>query len=157
MNGLKYQKIKIKEKYLLVYDLVKTPLLVKLVNKISKENDLKVISFSSNKGYKNWLKSFSYSSPSELLGLFMGAQKVVTSSFHGTAFSLIFEKDFYTIPHPTRGKRMIDLLNNLSLEDRLIEKEVDIYNIRSIDYATTNKKLEKMINKSIKYLEDSLR
>lgn len=52
---------------------------------------------------------------------------VITDSFHGTVFSIIFNKPFLVIGNPQRGMaRMIDLLSRLSLESRLIMNVEDL-------------------------------
>lgn len=57
--------------------------------------------------------------PDRFLTLIKNAQCVVTNSFHGTAFSVIYHKDFITVTHSTRGGRMISLLYQLGLTSRL--------------------------------------
>lgn len=57
--------------------------------------------------------------PDRFLTLIKNAQCVVTNSFHGTVFSIIYHKDFITIAHSTRGRRMTSLLSRLELTCRL--------------------------------------
>lgn len=53
--------------------------------------------------------------------LYSNAKFVVTDSFHGTAFSIIFKKKFVSICNLLRGKdRFLDLLEKFNLLDRLI-------------------------------------
>lgn len=146
------------DKYILVYDLVKNPLIIKVANKISKELGYKIISYSSKKGYNNWLSSFSSVNPTDFLGLFENAEFVITSSFHGTVYSVIFNKSFYTIPHPTRGSRMIDFLNELDLKERLVQDENTKININEkIDYEKVNNILSRLRKDSIQFLENALK
>ena len=50
-------------------------------------------------------------SPEEFVGMFAGADAVVTNSFHGVAFSLIFKKEFYAeVSNADKSSRIIDLL-----------------------------------------------
>ncbi|MCQ4721102.1 polysaccharide pyruvyl transferase family protein, partial [Flavonifractor plautii] len=42
--------------------------------------------------------------PREFLGLFRHASAMVTNSFHGAAFSLQFQKDFFTSMSPGSGR-----------------------------------------------------
>lgn len=65
-------------------------------------------------------RTFHFTSPTEFLALFANAGFVVTSSFHGTAFSLIFSKQFYSINPPQYGGRAVDLLSIVDLAPRLI-------------------------------------
>lgn len=57
--------------------------------------------------------------PDRFLTLIKNAECVVTNSFHGTAFSVIYKKDFITVTHSTRGSRMTSLLYHLGLTSRL--------------------------------------
>lgn len=61
--------------------------------------------------------------PKEFLGLFKNASFVVTSSFHGTAFSLINRKPFVTVPYQSTKSRVEELLKKVSLEHRVIKKD----------------------------------
>ena len=70
-------------------------------------------------GSPKWLrlsgdvKTVSGYGPDRFLSLIKNSECVITNSFHGTAFSIIYQKDFITVPHSTRGKRMEDLLQKL--------------------------------------------
>jgi hypothetical protein len=82
---------------------------------------------------------------------------IVTTSFHGTIFSALFNKVFYTVPHPTRGSRMTDFLKSIGLEKRIINPgyindSVD-YNI---DYEIVNRLIQKYRNESLIYLFQSI-
>lgn len=92
-----------------------------------------------------WLKSF------------YDADFVVTDSFHGTVFSIIFEKPFVSIANKARGaSRFISLLSQLDLEDRLIynNSELDIKKLidESIDYNQVGAKLKTLKEISIAFL-----
>ena len=79
----------------------------------------------------------------------------MTSSFHGTAFSIINRKNFYTVAHRAYGSRMVDLLNNISLSDRLVESLPDT--IIDVDYSSSEKILNQWRNASIDFLTNSWR
>lgn len=145
------------DKFILVYDLVKDPVIVSVANKIAKDNGYKIISYSNAKGYENWKGSFSTNNPTDFLGLVEKAEVIVTSSFHGTAFSIIYNKTFYTVPHPTRGSRMVDFLNKLQLSDRMVTdvRQLDEMNFQ-IDYTKVNKKLIELRNDSLEFLQIAL-
>ena len=145
------------EKFILVYDLVKNSVIVSVANKIAKDNGYKIISYSNAKGYENWEGTFSTNNPTDFLGLVEKAEAIVTSSFHGTAFSIIYNKIFYTVPHPTRGSRMVDLLNKLQLSDRMITHVSQLEEMNLIiDYTKVNKKLIELRNDSLEFLQIAL-
>lgn len=95
----------------------------------------------------------------EFLGLIAGAEYVVTSSFHGTAFSLIFQKNFLSVAPSKRRKRIDSILNIVGLRDRLIADFNDFkYDkaIQPINYIQPTIKLKKEIAKSKQYIAYSL-
>lgn len=62
-------------------------------------------------------------SPLDFLSIVRNAQCVVTTSFHGTAFSIITNTPFYTIKlNDGADERSMSLLEMLGLKDRMIEK-----------------------------------
>ena len=78
--------------------------------------------------------------PGEFLTYIKNAACVVTNSFHGTSFSVIYQKDFITIPHDTRPKRMVELLRKLDLSYRLWGDESYSFD-RAIDHEEVRKNL----------------
>lgn len=58
------------------------------------------------------------------LKVFMNAEYVITDSFHGTCFSIIFNKPFTSITNEERGAaRFYDILNKYNLSSRLLEED----------------------------------
>ena len=83
-----------------------------------------------------------YPSVSRWVAGFRDAQFVVTDSFHGTVFSIIFNKPFVAILNSKRGSsRFISLLSVLGLENRLISTTNDLLeeHLKPIDYTEVNK------------------
>jgi len=142
------------DKYVLVYDLIKDPTTVTLANNVAKEYGLKIISYGSRRGYHNWSRSFEGAHPKEFLALFRDAEFIVTSSFHGTAFSIIYNKPFYTVPHPVRGSRMIDLLRVLGLGSRIITNPE--ISVTKIDFGEANNRLGALRARSKDFLREAL-
>ena len=96
----------------------------------------------------------------EWLAMFRDAAYVVTDSFHGTVFSIVFEKPFITIVNSTRGAdRFVSLLRTLGLETRLIsavtELTEDLYGY-PVDWQTVNAALSAARVKSMNYLQNAL-
>lgn len=60
-------------------------------------------------------------SPLEFVGFIANADFVVTTSFHGTAFSVILEKPFFTLQIGSYSERITDLLKNVGLEKRYVK------------------------------------
>ena len=98
--------------------------------------------------------------PAEFLGLYNGASVVLTTSFHGSIFSLIFEKPFYTITPASKNNnsRQESLMDIVGLQERLLREgdNVDLNNLNNIDFKTVKDKLKRQIDISIEFLIQSL-
>ncbi|MCR5503219.1 MAG: polysaccharide pyruvyl transferase family protein [Lachnospiraceae bacterium] len=91
--------------------------------------------------------------PQEILWLFHHAEYVVCCSFHGTAFSLIYEKPFYTFFVPDNGNRMKDLVTSLGIEERYIEDSLPKEEWDwEIPWDKVNAALQKKRDESLDYL-----
>lgn len=102
--------------------------------------------------------NFTYSIPKWLASIAY-ADFIVTDSFHGMVFSIIFEKEFLVIGNQGRGlDRFTSLLSILGLENRLIYDKKNLGNteINSIDYNSVNKILDNQRLKSFDFLKNSL-
>lgn len=93
---------------------------------------------------------------------FNEAKMVVTDSFHGCVFSIIFQKPFIAIGNASRGMaRFTSLLRMLGLEDRLIVSLEEFQSrkeelLRAIDYASVNAKLQICREKAMTFLKQNL-
>ncbi len=93
----------------------------------------------------------------DFLKAFKNAAFVITDSFHGSAFSIIFNKPFIAIGNYKRGfERFIDLLGRLKLEDRLIisPKKIphDEKYLAPIDYTETNEIIRQEAERTVEWL-----
>ncbi len=93
--------------------------------------------------------------PDEFLTLIKNAKSVVTNSFHGTVFSLIYKKDFITVCHTARASRMTELLEKLEIPYRLWNNREFSFE-RQIDYAKVDSLLEKLRDDSKRFLIEGL-
>ncbi len=90
---------------------------------------------------------------------FYNSDFIITDSFHGTVFSILFNKQFISIGNRRRGlARFESILNVLGISDRLILEETDYIETikKEIDYDKVNKKLNILRIESKKYLVDSI-
>lgn len=117
-----------KEKYILVYKITKADKLLEFAKELSKKNDLKIIYIPND------LKSGSIGTlktsvgPKEWLGYIKNAEYVVTNSFHGTVFSILFNKKFFVEVskkvNPSTS-RLESLLEMFEFENRTIDRFTD--------------------------------
>lgn len=95
-------------------------------------------------------------SPESYLGYIKYASYIITTSFHGTALSILFHKEFATLKRsPKLDERAFSLLKKLGLEDRMIEVGQFCDNI-NIDYSQVDIKLKNIVLKSKKFLANNL-
>lgn len=90
---------------------------------------------------------------------FANTDTVVTDSFHGMVFSIIFEKNFVVIGNHSRGlDRFVSLLGLLGLEDRLVfdVKDLEGKEFGSVNYIRVNEILEDERNRSFEFLMGAL-
>lgn len=99
---------------------------------------------------------------SQWLANFAGAAFVVTDSFHGCVFSIIFHKPFVAIGNARRGlDRFTSMLGPLGLSGRLV-MDADEYRLRrdtitpSTDYAAADRSLAAMRQTSLAFLREAL-
>lgn len=97
----------------------------------------------------------------EWLWYYKNASSVVTDSYHGTIFSLLYEKPFIALKNSVRGaERFVSLLTPLHLLERLKNSVEEIDENRelleSMDYASVNEGLDKMRDHSLTWLKDAL-
>lgn len=96
----------------------------------------------------------------DFLKAFSTTDFVITDSFHGTAFSLIFEKNFISICNAKRGKeRFYDLLGRFNLMDRLIDNAHLIWSNEfneKINYQLINTTIENAKRKTLDWLAEAL-
>lgn len=95
--------------------------------------------------------------PLEWLAGFANAKYVITDSFHGMVFSIIFGKPFIVIVNKERGaERFFSLLNALGLSSDQINAWSDM-NINSSDFVKVdNHKLKIFQRDSVKFIESAL-
>ncbi len=139
-------------KYILVYFLNEpSSLAQKIINSFEKKYKVIYINNDINKNNVNC-------GPIEFLKYMLNAKCILTDSFHGLAFSINFNKDFYAFDRKyvtdNQSTRLRSLLAKLQLDDRFIENEHFTY--KSIDYKNANKLLIKERDKSISFLKNSL-
>ena len=91
----------------------------------------------------------------EWLSCFRDASFVITDSFHGTVFSIIYGRDFYVFTNQLRGNsRFKSLLSLFDLEDRIVDPSFVIST--KIDWDKVNEKLSLERSRSIEWLMESL-
>lgn len=151
----------IKQPYILVYipyNIVDKELIYNTVDKISKERGLLVVSFSWNCQKDNRADyTARFSSPGDFLSLMIHADCIVTNSFHGTAFSVNLNKDFWVYMPSKFPSRIESILKLCKLDDRVLSEVITIEQIEQrINYNQINDILDEERNKAYSFLRKAL-
>ena len=124
-----------------------------------------VVSVFNKKGIEHKVINLSqkgsdlFYSVEEWLWNIKNAEFVITDSFHGMVFSILFEKNFLVIGNSARGlSRFTDLLECIGLKDRLVTLDFDDFDLleKKIEYKDVNEKIEQMREFSKIFLLNSL-
>lgn len=106
--------------------------------------------------WKSSVNKLEHVSPEEFLGYISNARCVVTSSFHGTAFSVIMRKSFYTMKlNSDLDVRSESLLCNLGLENRAVQKD-DRPVFSEVDFENISFKMSELQEHSRHFLLESI-
>ncbi|MBQ6244042.1 MAG: polysaccharide pyruvyl transferase family protein [Bacteroidales bacterium] len=138
--------------YVATYFIDPNPRKEELVAAFAEQHHLPVVPL----GRFNW-DSGSDSMEKWLTGL-AGAEYIVTDSFHGTVFSLIFRKDFISFVNWWRGSsRFHTLLEAFDLQDRLVDPDsISAFDISQTDKEAFARKLSLQREKGLTYLSEAL-
>ena len=156
----------IKGEYILCYILTYTanpyPYATELIKHIQKHLKKKVVIIDESGRY--WLdyryKSFRSYGPREIINLFRNASFIISSSFHGAAFSINFKKDFYSLfPTGVKDERQECLLKLVGAEDRFIHVGDPFpthSTLKITNWDSISEKLNAYRQHSINYLKSAL-
>lgn len=154
------------EPYLLVYSVEskeRDVIVGQVAQKVAKVKGLKIYEvnyFGENKTIPGCDKHFFHATPDLFLALIANASYVVVSSFHGTAFSINFNKDFISVAPDRFSSRLDGILGMTGLEWRKVSDANEVTDElidKPIDYSIANKKIKVEREKSISFLKEILK
>lgn len=158
-----YEEIKVKstrkEPYILVYMVEKNEQVISLANTLSVSLGLPIIQRRNVHGFKNELESFYTADAGEFLGLMEAAEYVITNSFHGTVFAVLYEKPFVSMLHSDTGSRTEDLLRELGLQSHLLHHISDFTGMSKFkinDPKKLRKRIGELKKASLQFLVKNL-
>ncbi|WP_282035629.1 polysaccharide pyruvyl transferase family protein [Saccharicrinis aurantiacus] len=141
--------------YILIYDFEENERIKQIALEISKSQNLKIFSVKAKLSYAD--KAFNFVGPSEFVSLIRDANVIITNSFHGAAFSLIYNKEFIVISREQGiNTRMQNLLEFLNLSDRLDPAPAMTKKLDEINYTEVNSLLTPLIDNSKLFLHKTL-
>ena len=150
-----------KEPYLFVYlpyNIVDKALIYRTIKRIAVRKKLKIVTYSDSfLKEREADKTFTFVSPGDILSLFYYADIVVTNSFHGTAFSINLNKQFWVYMPSTFSTRISSILDLCHLNSRLLTEGINDSQISElIDYNTANSIIDSGRNKALQFLIQAL-
>ncbi|MBR5451686.1 MAG: polysaccharide pyruvyl transferase family protein [Clostridia bacterium] len=156
-RGLKSQT-QTPNKYIFVYSMEATDWIKSAVEKAKEETGFEavVVYGGGSKGIS--ATEFSDCGPCEFLSLIDNAEMVVTNSFHGAAFSIIFQKDFILAAHSSRNARLENILSIAKQPEKLVhELEQYEFNQKLVSGKTSSEEIKNYIETSKEYLHKNCR
>ena len=122
---------KAKEEYVLVYMLNENPNMCEFARNFADYEGLhaRVVTFNPLKRVPAGLEGVCLPNPEEWVALFRDAAYVVTDSFHGTCFSLLFEHPMTVFDPPRFSVRLKDVLSDFGLANRRVTDSRDSMSI----------------------------
>ncbi len=152
-------KKKNQKRYILYYNLLHSEESTTFAKRLSSQKKMPVIEINMSLNINNIFSSryVSCASVEHFLQLIDNAEYVVSNSFHGVAFSLIFRKQFWAVGMGEKANRVISLFEQAGLTERYIKadnKQVELDDV--IDYDGVYKRLSPWIADSKSYLLEFL-
>jgi len=93
-------------------------------------------------------------SPNAFLGYYRHADLVFSDSFHGTLFSILYQKPFYTLLPAEKTGRITSLLEKLNLSDRIIHQPE--ISPQELDYSQVDPLVSREVSQSLDYIRENL-
>lgn len=147
------------EKYILYYNIIKSDNADKFVQKLQTKYNLNVIEITGSVSPRKSNGKYKYLQTLdalEFISYIKDAEYVVCTSFHGIAFSIIFEKNLYALGMKRNSERVRSLLEICGISERLNENPETLLKLGNIDFVSVKEKLECKIKESKKFLIGTL-
>lgn len=139
----------INEDFVFVYDFDSNPTIKQIALQLKKEKGWKIFTVNSNIDYAD--TNFYLEGPEKFISLVSQSKFNLTNSFHSTAFSILFEKQFVVVNRMEKiNTRMRDLLDLFGIENNLIDDKHT--ELSSINYQEIDLRLEYLKLKSQNFL-----
>lgn len=157
-----YQEIatshKPKKNYLLFFSLWKNDEALHIAREKAISEELELIEmYGMTEVVKN-KKVMQCLSPDEFVGLFQEATYVVSTSFHGTVFSILFHKPFLCFGFNFGKSRFHSLLDMLGMQDRLVDiSNIEEYVEKEIDWEHVDSVLAQKRKEAFQFLNQALK
>ena len=147
----------IKDKYVLIYEIDEHPEVINQAELFAKQHGYNIIILSAFIQATDLSRRDQTASPSDFINYIRHAECIFTTSFHGTALSIISKRKFFSFrQNNSSDMRIQSLLNMMELEDRFVDMNAELNN-DDIDYSIIEVKLNKNINESRMFIKKALK
>lgn len=143
---------------ILAYIIHKDAFMEKVVDELARLTNKKVVQIG---GFASKCQSDTFireAGPADFLSLIDNADFIITSSFHGTAFAHIYNKQFAVVMPNNNTLRLKNILGTAGTQNRVITDMNDVAKMvtESINYDQVNKRIDNMREKSYRFIEKAL-
>ena len=145
----------IEKPYIFIYMLRPDKRLIRMGQDLGKKMNCKVLYTGLMADHFEGVETVCNAGIEEFLSYIKNAEAVITNSFHGTVFSVLFEKRFVSIRLDSTSSRVENLLQMTGLTDRLLDGSENVEQIitKDIDFTIPRLRLEEERKKSLEYLK----
>ena len=145
--------------YVFIYNLNRNKVLERAALEIAKKKNLRVVNFADTFEFVKGAENRFGNDPLDFINYIANADFVVTDSFHGTAFSLNFARQFLSVPAPRYNCRLESILRVAGCTDRMfttVEEAVRKSEMQ-VDHLQVQQRLQQARQASLNYLKEALK
>lgn len=150
---------KIDGDYIVIYQRAYSESLIKFAQELSRKTNCKIVTINGNPRQFIRAKYILDAGPIEFLNIFANAKFIVTNSFHGVAFSLNLNKNFYVELLDEKfgvNSRLENIIEYFNISDRKIKGNNLVGELKLLDFNIINKKLSEARNDSLDFLRQTV-
>ena len=149
------------QQYLLVYTLEHANETLEFARQMGNKLGLPIVQICNTRGLKGKSKDYvDYvlldASPSQFVWLFNHARFIVTNTFHGNMFSVIFRKSFVHYDINGSDSRVTTLHTAIGLDQTRMIRTADALTESDINYALIETQICAFANKGIQFLKKNI-
>ncbi len=158
INFARESKKETKEKYILVYSYDNTMNESENVEKIRAYAKAKGLKLYSVGFYHKWCDKNINVDPLDIFDWFVGAEEVITDTFHGAVLSIVTNSAMFVKLKATNRNKLLWLMKEYGLEDRVLDdfSELNTISNKHIDFNKVNVIVGEKRNNSLNYLKGAL-
>lgn len=140
--------------YLVVYDFDDNYVVQQIAKNIAEKRNLKIVSVFP---WKEADCVYDNGGPREFLGIIHNADVVISNSFHATAFSMIFHREFYVVNRQENiNTRMRNLLEDVGMEDHLVSSIADVEKAKDAEWNQVDGRIRQIVEYSKTFLKKEI-